>query len=201
MAHATLTPDDHARYGRQILLDGVGEAGQIRLLQSSVLVVGAGGLGSPILMYLAAAGVGRLGVVDFDRVEISNLHRQLLHGTGAIGASKVTSARDRLADINPSVYVEVHPFRLDVDNALELLAVYDVIVDASDNFTTRYLVSDACEILGKPDVYGAIFRFEGQASVFHYKGGASYRDLHPAPPPPISRRIARKRVSSGRSPA
>ena len=171
------------RYSRHLLLPEVGQAGQERLKRSSVLCVGTGGLGSPALLYLAAAGVGRLGLVDFDRVDLSNLQRQIVHGTDDVGRPKVESARDTLRRVNPHVQVELHDVRLGADNAMDLLARYDVIVDGADNFTTRYLINDACVLLGKPDVQGSIFRFEGQVSVFDARRGPCYRCLYPAPPP------------------
>ena len=150
---------------------------------ASVLVVGAGGLGSPALLYLAAAGVGRIGVIDDDSVDITNLQRQVLHGTAALGEAKVTSAERRLADLNPEIEVESHKLRLDVDNALSIIDGYDLVIDGSDNFSTRYLISDACEILGKPWVFGSIHRFEGQIATFNLDGGPNYRDLFPVAPP------------------
>jgi molybdopterin/thiamine biosynthesis adenylyltransferase/rhodanese-related sulfurtransferase len=172
------------RYQRQITLPELGEAGQRKLGDGSVLVVGAGGLGSPTSIYLAAAGVGRIGLVDFDRVDITNLHRQILYGTSDVGRPKLEAARERLHDLNPEVQVETHEARLTSENALEILEKYDVIVDGTDNFATRYLVNDACKILGKPNVYGSIFRFDGQASVFATQDGPCYRCLYPEPPPP-----------------
>lgn len=180
----SLTAEERARYSRHLTLSEVGEAGQERLRDSSVLVVGAGGLGSPCLLYLAAAGVGRIGIMDDDRVEESNLQRQILHGTSGLRSPKARSAAARLSDLNPHVQLEVFEERLDLDNALETLRGWDVVVDGSDNFATRYLVNDACEILGIPFVYGAIQRFEGQVSVFNHQGGPTYRDLFPQPPPP-----------------
>src|SRR5687767_1400797 len=152
------------RYTRQTTLPEIGEAGQRKLLESSVLIVGAGGLGSPTSIYLAAAGVGRIGLVDFDRVDVTNLHRQILYGTSAVGRPKLEAARERLEDLNADVKIETHDAPLMSDNALEILANYDVVIDGTDNFATRYLVNDACVILGKPNVYGSIFRWEGQAS-------------------------------------
>lgn len=181
-----LTRDEIARYSRHLLLPELGLVGQRRFKAASVLCVGTGGLGSPLLLYLAAAGVGRIGIVDFDRVDASNLQRQVLHGTSSVGRPKVASAAARLADLNPTVRVEPHEVALSSDNALEILAGYDVVVDGTDNFPTRYLVDDACAILGKPNVYGSIFRFEGQASVFGHDGGPRYRDLYPEPPAPGS---------------
>jgi len=179
-----LTRDEIARYSRHLLLEDVGVAGQARLKASSVLCVGTGGLGSPLLMYLAAAGVGRIGLVDFDVVDESNLQRQILHGTSGVGTPKVVSAAARLADLNPLVRVDVYEEALTSANALRILAPYDVVVDGTDNFPTRYLIDDACVLLGKPNVYGAIFKFEGQASVFNLDDGPTYRDLYPEPPPP-----------------
>jgi molybdopterin/thiamine biosynthesis adenylyltransferase/rhodanese-related sulfurtransferase len=181
---APLTNEEIARYSRHLILPEVGMAGQQKLKDASVLCVGTGGLGSPLLLYLAAAGVGRIGIVDFDEVDASNLHRQIIHGTSSIGKPKVISARDRILDINPHVRVDLYEEPLTSENALRIGAPYDVIVDGTDNFPTRYLVNDACVILGKPNVYGSIFRFEGQATVFNYQGGPNYRDLYPEPPPP-----------------
>ncbi|MCB9674592.1 MAG: molybdopterin-synthase adenylyltransferase MoeB [Alphaproteobacteria bacterium] len=179
-----LTSEEIGRYSRHLLLEEVGVEGQQRLKGGSVLCVGTGGLGSPLLMYLAAAGVGRIGVVDFDVVDSSNLQRQVIHGTASVGRPKVRSAAARIADINPNVRVDVYEERITSENALRILEPYDVIVDGTDNFPTRYLVNDACVLLGKPYVYGSIFKFEGQASVFNLDGGPSYRDLYPEPPPP-----------------
>ncbi|HKQ58768.1 MAG TPA: molybdopterin-synthase adenylyltransferase MoeB [Candidatus Eisenbacteria bacterium] len=172
------------RYGRHLILPEVGLAGQRKLKAASVLVVGTGGLGSPLALYLAAAGVGRIGLVDFDTVDASNLQRQILYGTRNVGRPKLEGARDRLADLNPGVQVELHETRLSSANAMEILARYDVIADGTDNFPTRYLVNDACVLLGKPNAYGSIFRFEGQASVFDARVGPCYRCLYPDPPPP-----------------
>ncbi len=180
----TLTHAELLRYSRHLILPEVGEFGQRRLKDGRVLVVGAGGLGSPAAMYLAAAGVGGLGLVDFDRVDETNLHRQILHGTGAVGSSKLESARRRLHDLNPHVDIETFDARLTSANALNILRGYDVILDGSDNFPTRYLVNDACVLLGIPYVYGAIFRFDGQASVFASSKGPCYRCLFRDPPPP-----------------
>ncbi|WP_025409746.1 molybdopterin-synthase adenylyltransferase MoeB [Gemmatirosa kalamazoonensis] len=179
-----LSREEARRYARQITLPNVGAEGQRRLKHARVLLVGAGGLGSPAALYLAAAGVGTLGLVDFDVVDASNLHRQILHGTAAIGTPKLDSARARLADVNPHVCVETHETRLTSANAMEILRDYDVVVDGTDNFATRYLVNDACVLLGKPNVHGAIFQFEGQASVFCTPDGPCYRCLFPEPPPP-----------------
>ena len=178
-----LTRSEIKRYGRHLLMPEVGLEGQKKLKASSVLLIGAGGLGSPATLYLAAAGVGTIGVVDFDVVDQSNLQRQILHGTADIGRPKLQSAAERLHDINPYVSVEPHDVRLSSTNAMEILRRYDVIVDGTDNFPTRYLVNDACVLLGKPNVYGSIFRFEGQASVFHAERGPCYRCLYSEPPP------------------
>lgn len=179
-----LSPEQRFRYHRQIILPGVGEQGQALLGSSRVLLVGAGGLGSPAALYLAAAGVGTIGIVDSDTVDLSNLHRQIVHDTPAVGTRKVESARATLARLNPGVEVVPFDLRLNAGNALEILAGWDVVVDGSDNFPTRYLVNDACVLLGIPCVYGAIFRFEGQASVFASPGGPCYRCLFRDPPPP-----------------
>ena len=172
------------RYARQITLPEIGEAGQEKLRRGSVLIVGAGGLGSPAALYLAAAGVGTIGLVDFDRVDVTNLHRQVLYGTSDVGRPKLDAAQERLADLNPEVRVMAHDARLTSENALEILRGYDVILDGTDNFATRYLVNDACVLLGKPNVYGSIFRFDGQVSVFATSDGPCYRCLYPEPPPP-----------------
>ena len=179
-----LHPDELQRYSRQLVIPDLGEEGQQRLKGTRVLVVGAGGLGSPAALYLAAAGIGTVGIADADRVETSNLHRQLLHGSDDVGRLKVESARDRLHEVNPHVRVEAHPVRVTSVNALELLREYDIIVDGTDNFQTRYLTNDACVLLGKPNVFGSVFRFEGQASVFAVPGGPCYRCLFREPPPP-----------------
>jgi adenylyltransferase/sulfurtransferase len=181
---SALTAEELQRYARHLSLPQVGRDGQERLKAARVLLVGVGGLGSPAGLYLAAAGVGTLGLVDHDVVEFSNLQRQIMHATSDVGRSKLASAAARLADINPAVRIERHETRLTSANALELLANYDVIVDGSDNFPTRYLVNDACVLLGKPDVYGSIFRFEGQAAVFWAARGPCYRCLYRDPPPP-----------------
>ena len=180
----TLSNQEVARYSRHLIMPEVGMDGQLKLKAASVLCIGAGGLGSPVAMYLAAAGVGRIGIVDFDVVDYSNLQRQIIHGTPDVGRSKLDSARDSLHAINPEVEIETHEVALSSANALDLLGGYDVIVDGTDNFPTRYLVNDACVLLGKPNAYGSIFRFEGQASVFATKGGPCYRCLYPEPPPP-----------------
>jgi len=179
-----LTNDEIKRYSRHLIMPEVGVEGQRKLKAAKVLCIGAGGLGSPAAMYLAAAGVGTLGLVDFDVVDFSNLQRQILHGTPDVGRSKLASARDRLNALNPNVTIESHEIALSSQNALELFEPYDVILDGTDNFPTRYLVNDACVLLGKPNAYGSIFRFEGQASVFATKGGPCYRCLYPEPPPP-----------------
>ena len=179
-----LSNEEIARYSRHLIMPEVGLRGQQRLKAASVLMIGTGGLGAPLGMYLAAAGVGRLGIVDFDVVEASNLQRQIIHGTKDIGRKKIESARDRLRDINPHIDIETHETRLASDNAMRLFQNYDIIVDGTDNFPTRYLVNDACVLSGKPNVYGSIFRFEGQASVFWAEHGACYRCLYPEPPPP-----------------
>ena len=180
----TLTASERARYARHLILPEIGEEGQLRLKRGSVLIVGAGGLGSPSSIYLAAAGVGRIGLVDFDRVDASNLHRQVLYGTSDVGTPKLDAASARLSDLNPDISIETHDCALTSDNALDLLRGYDVILDGTDNFATRYLVNDACVLLGKPNVYGSIFRFDGQASVFFAQEGPCYRCLYPEPPPP-----------------
>lgn len=180
----SLSNEEIARYSRHLIMPEVGMEGQRRLKAASVLMIGTGGLGAPLGMYLAAAGVGRLGIVDFDVVDQSNLQRQIVHGTKDVGRAKIESARDRLADINPHIKLEPHELRLTSENALELFRDYDIIVDGTDNFPTRYLVNDACVLTGKPNVYGSIFRFEGQASVFWAERGACYRCLYPEPPPP-----------------
>jgi len=179
-----LSPEEVRRYSRHLIMPEVGLEGQKRLKQARVLLVGAGGLGSPAALYLAAAGVGTLGLVDFDTVEFSNLQRQIIHGTSDVGRSKLESARERLLDVNPATNVEGHQVRLSSENALEVLSEYDIVVDGTDNFPTRYLINDACVLLGKPNVYGSIFRFEGQASVFWAEEGPCYRCLYQEPPPP-----------------
>ena len=179
-----LSNEEVARYSRHLIMPEVGMTGQRKLKAASVLMIGTGGLGAPLGMYLAAAGVGRLGLVDFDVVDASNLQRQIIHGTKDVGRPKIASARDRLEDINPHVEIETHETRLTSANALSLFVNYDIIVDGTDNFPTRYLVNDACVLAGKPNVYGSIFRFEGQASVFWAERGPCYRCLYPEPPPP-----------------
>jgi len=179
-----LTKEDYERYSRHLILPEVGVEGQKRLKAAKVLCVGTGGLGSPLLLYLAAAGVGTIGIVDFDVVDYSNLQRQVIHGTSWVGKPKIESAKDRIHEINPHCNVELHEVALSSENALEIIEPYDIVVDGTDNFPTRYLVNDACVLLDKPNVYGSIFRFEGQATVFNYEGGPNYRDLYPEPPPP-----------------
>ncbi|PYP58133.1 MAG: molybdenum cofactor biosynthesis protein MoeB [Gemmatimonadetes bacterium] len=182
-----MTPLSHEellRYSRHLTLPDVGLDGQAKLGDARVLLIGAGGLGSPAALYLAAAGVGTLGLVDFDLVDRSNLQRQIIHGTSAIGTPKIESARARLRDVNPHVQVETFGERLTSGNALQILRGFDIVVDGSDNFPTRYLVNDACALLGKPNVYGAVFRFDGQVSVFHAREGPCYRCLYAEPPPP-----------------
>ena len=179
-----LSPPELVRYARHLVLPEVGLAGQRRLKAARVLVVGAGGLGSPVALYLAAAGVGTLGLVDFDEVDATNLQRQILHGESDVGRPKLDSARDRLAEANPHVRVIAHEARLGGGNALSVLADYDVVVDGTDNFPTRYLVNDACVMLGKPNVYGSVHQWEGQVSVFATEGGPCYRCLFREPPPP-----------------
>lgn len=180
-----LTNDEIRRYSRHLILPEVGMNGQKKICSTSVLCVGAGGLGSPIAMYLAAAGIGKIGLVDFDVVDFSNLQRQIIHGTEDVGRPKAESARDTIKSINPNVEVVIHNTRLSSENALEIIKDYDIVVDGTDNFPTRYLTNDACVLLKKPNVYGSIFRFEGQASVFApHLGGPCYRCLYPEPPPP-----------------
>jgi adenylyltransferase/sulfurtransferase len=180
-----LSPSQRERYLRHLILPEIGQEGQEKLLRAKVLLVGAGGLGSPAALYLAAAGVGTIGIVDSDRVEASNLQRQVLHSTAMLGQPKVQSARLRLTELNPDVRIVTHDTRLTSANALDIIRPWDVVVDGCDNFPTRYLTNDACVLLGKPNVYGALFRFEGQASVFHTSaGGPCYRCLFPEPPPP-----------------
>jgi adenylyltransferase/sulfurtransferase len=178
-----LTPAEVERYSRHLIIPEIGTVGQRRLKNAKVLVIGAGGLGSPALLYLAAAGVGTLGIIDDDDVDLSNLQRQVIHGVADVGRPKIESARDAVAALNPLVDVRLHNVRLDASNALELFADYDLILDGADNFATRYLVNDAAAILGKPYVWGSIFRFDGQVSVFWEKHGPTYRDLYPEAPP------------------
>ena len=178
-----LTTEEVERYSRHLIIPEIGAAGQRRLKNAKVLVIGAGGLGSPALLYLAAAGVGTLGIVDDDDVDLSNLQRQIIHGVGDVGRPKIESARDAINELNPLVNVQLHNVRLDSSNALQIFSGYDLILDGADNFATRYLVNDAAAILGKPYVWGSIFRFDGQVSVFWEKHGPSYRDLYPEAPP------------------
>lgn len=178
-----LSPAEVERYSRHLIIPEIGAVGQRRLKNAKVLVIGAGGLGSPALLYLAAAGVGTLGIVDDDTVDLSNLQRQVIHGVADVGRPKIESARDAISELNPLVDVRLHNLRLDATNALELFAEYDLILDGADNFATRYLVNDAAAILGKPYVWGSIFRFDGQVSVFWEKHGPTYRDLYPEAPP------------------
>lgn len=181
---AALTNDEVKRYSRHLIMPEVGVEGQLKLKAGSVLCIGAGGLGSPAALYLAAAGVGRIGIVDFDVVDFSNLQRQVIHGTPDVGRSKLASAKDRLLALNPLIQIDTYETAISSKNALDLFKPYDVILDGTDNFPTRYLVNDACVLLGKPNTYGSIFRFEGQASVFATKNGPCYRCLYPEPPPP-----------------
>jgi sulfur-carrier protein adenylyltransferase/sulfurtransferase len=181
---APLTNDEIRRYSRHLIMPNVGMDGQGRLKASKVLLVGTGGLGSPLAMYLAAAGVGTIGLVDYDVVDESNLHRQVIHGTSDIGKRKTQSAKETIEDINPHVNVVVHETLLRSDNALDIIRPYDIVIDGTDNFPTRYLVNDACVLLGKPNVYGSIFRFDGQLSVFYAEEGPCYRCMFPEPPPP-----------------
>src|SRR5579864_3914248 len=180
-----LSNEEIRRYSRHLILPEVGLAGQKKIKGTSVLCIGAGGLGSPIAMYLAAAGIGKVGIVDFDIVDFSNLQRQIIHGTEDVGRPKADSAKETIKSINPTCNVVIHNTRLSSENALEIIAQYDIVVDGTDNFPTRYLTNDACVLLKKPNVYGSIFRFEGQASVFApHLGGPCYRCLYPEPPPP-----------------
>ena len=181
---AKLSNDEILRYSRHLIMPEVGMEGQIKIKQAKVLMIGTGGLGAPLGLYLAAAGVGKIGLVDFDTVDMTNLQRQVIHGTADIGRSKLDSAADRMNDINPHVEIEKYETRLTSENAFDIFRDYDVVVDGTDNFPTRYLVNDACVLLGKPNAYGSIFRFEGQATVFHHQGGPCYRCLYPEPPPP-----------------
>ena len=183
-APLSLSNQEVERYSRHLIMPEVGMDGQLKLKAASVLCIGAGGLGSPVAMYLAAAGVGRLGLVDFDVVDYSNLQRQVIHGTPDVGRSKLESARDTLVAINPEVAIDMHETALSSSNAFDVLGDYDIVVDGTDNFPTRYLVNDACVLLRKPNVFGSIFRFEGQASVFATEQGPCYRCLYPEPPPP-----------------
>jgi len=190
MATLTATPttqlskDEILRYSRHLIMPEVGMEGQLKLKRAKVLCVGTGGLGSPLALYLAAAGIGKLGIVDFDVVDFTNLQRQVIHGTSDVGRPKLHSARETIHEINPNVEVVTYETRLTSENALDIVRDYDIVADGTDNFPTRYLVNDACVLLGKPNVYGSIFRFEGQASVFYAKEGPCYRCLYPEPPPP-----------------
>ena len=179
-----LSKDEILRYSRHLIMPEVGMEGQLKLKQAKVLCVGAGGLGSPLALYLAAAGVGKLGIVEFDTVDFTNLQRQVIHGTSDVGRTKLQSARETLLEINPNVEIEGFETRLSSDNALDIFREYDIVADGTDNFPTRYLVNDACVLLGKPNVYASIFRFEGQASIFWAEQGPCYRCLYPEPPPP-----------------
>ncbi|QMU56179.1 MAG: molybdopterin-synthase adenylyltransferase MoeB [Candidatus Mycalebacterium zealandia] len=179
-----LTKEQASRYSRHLILPEVGVEGQQKLLDAKVLCIGAGGLGSPLALYLAAAGVGNIGIVDFDVVDFSNLQRQIIHGESTLGDLKAESAKKRIADLNSDVKVTIHNERFSSENAMEIVKNYDIVVDGTDNFPTRYLVNDTCVLLGKPNVYGSIFRFEGQVSVFDSKRGPCYRCLYPEPPPP-----------------
>jgi molybdopterin/thiamine biosynthesis adenylyltransferase/rhodanese-related sulfurtransferase/molybdopterin converting factor small subunit len=181
---ATLSKDEILRYSRHLIMPEVGMDGQLKLKNAKVLLIGTGGLGAPLGLYLAAAGIGRIGLVDFDVVDFTNLQRQVIHGTSDVGRKKLDSAADRMHEINPFVQIDKHEVALSSENALEIMKDYDIVVDGTDNFPTRYLVNDACVLLGKPNVYGSIFRFEGQATVFAYEGGPCYRCLYPEPPPP-----------------
>jgi sulfur-carrier protein adenylyltransferase/sulfurtransferase len=180
----TLSKQEVLRYSRHLIMPEVGMEGQLKLKAAKVLLVGSGGLGAPLALYLAAAGVGRLGLVDFDRVDFTNLQRQVLYGTGDVGRPKLEAARERLLDLNPEIQIDTYEAQLTSENALEIIRDYDIVADGTDNFPTRYLVNDACVLLGKPNVYGSIFRFEGQASVFGAPGEPCYRCLYPEPPPP-----------------
>jgi adenylyltransferase/sulfurtransferase len=184
LSDISLSPEEYERYNRHLILPEVGVEGQLRLKSAAVLIVGTGGLGSPLALYLAAAGVGRLGLVDFDVVDVSNLQRQVIHGTSDVGRSKLDSARDRILEINPNVIVDLYETRLSSDNALDILQGYDLVADGTDNFPTRYLVNDASVLTGIPNVYASIFRFEGQVSIFGAPGGPCYRCIYPEPPPP-----------------
>ena len=180
----TLSKDEILRYSRHLIMPEVGMEGQLKLKNAKVALIGTGGLGAPLGMYLAAAGIGRIGLVDFDVVDFTNLQRQVIHGTKDVGRKKLDSAAETMLDINPYVEIDRHETALSSENALQILKDYDIVVDGTDNFPTRYLVNDACVLLGKPNVYGSIFRFEGQATVFAYEGGPCYRCLYPEPPPP-----------------
>ena len=180
----TLSKDEILRYSRHLIVPEVGMEGQLKLKAAKVLLVGTGGLGAPLGLYLAAAGIGKIGLVDFDVVDFTNLQRQVIHFTKDVGRNKIDSAAEKMQALNPNVEIVKHEVALSSENALEILKDYDLVVDGTDNFPTRYLVNDACVLLGKPNVYGSIFRFEGQATVFAYEGGPCYRCLYPEPPPP-----------------
>lgn len=184
MSEITLSNDEKARYARHLILPQVGDLGQKKIKSSSVLVVGAGGLGSPVLMYLAAAGIGRIGIIDDDKVDLTNLQRQIIHSTSSIGELKIESAKRRINQINPEIRIEIFDKRLNIENAEKIINKFDIVVDGTDNFATRYTISDCCEILDKPWVFGSIHRFEGQVSVFNLNGSPNYRDLFPKAPPP-----------------
>src|SRR3970040_68629 len=181
---ANLTKDQILRYSRHLIMPEVGVEGQEKLVQAKILLIGAGGLGSPLGLYLAAAGVGHLGLVDFDVVDVTNLQRQVTFGTKDVGRPKLEAAAERLRDLNPEIQIDLHAAKLTSENALDILRPYDIVADGTDNFPTRYLVNDACVLLGKPNVYGSIFRFEGAAPVFALKDAPCYRCLYPEPPPP-----------------
>jgi sulfur-carrier protein adenylyltransferase/sulfurtransferase len=183
-AGQTLSKEEIQRYSRHLIMPEVGMEGQLKLKAAKVLMIGAGGLGAPLGLYLAAAGVGRLDIVDFDVVDFTNLQRQITFSTTDVGRPKIQAAKERLAGLNPQIRIDTYETRLTSENALDLFRDYDIVVDGTDNFPTRYLVNDACVLLGKPNVYGSIFRFEGQATVFNYPGGPCYRCLYPEPPPP-----------------
>jgi len=184
MSEITLTNDEKARYARHLILPQVGELGKKKIKSSSVLVVGAGGLGSPVLLYLAAAGIGKIGIIDDDKVDLTNLQRQIIHSTSSVGELKVESAKRRINQINPEIKIEIFDERLNIENAEKIIHKFDIVVDGTDNFATRYTISDCCEILDKPWVFGSIHRFEGQVSVFNLNGSPNYRDLFPKAPPP-----------------
>jgi adenylyltransferase/sulfurtransferase len=179
-----LSKEEIQRYSRHLIMPEVGMGGQLKLAQAKVLMIGAGGLGAPLGLYLAAAGVGKLGIVEFDTVDFTNLQRQITFSTSDVGKPKIEAANARLGAMNPAIQIDTYKTRLTKDNALDLFRDYDIIVDGTDNFPTRFLVNDACVLLNKPNVYGSIFRFEGQCTVFHYEGGPCYRCLYPEPPPP-----------------
>jgi adenylyltransferase/sulfurtransferase len=184
LSEVTLSKDEILRYSRHLIVPEVGMEGQLKLKQAKVLLIGTGGLGAPLGLYLAAAGVGRIGLVDFDVVDFTNLQRQVIHFTSDVGRKKLDSAANKMKELNPFVQIDKHEVALSSENALEIMKDYDIVVDGTDNFPTRYLVNDACVLLKKPNVYGSIFRFEGQATVFAYEGGPCYRCLYPEPPPP-----------------